>query len=177
MDLLSVCIISVICIYILMLKATISQLKEDNEKIKKRNYIEYTELSLKMNSEFKKEILNCYVQIDEFQKEICYLLDYKIRFNRLMDELKIKGSNDVLKEALELLKYKQKNINEMYQVWKERIVTERETQERELIENIDKHSLYKQNEFRDRVYKVIMEINNIQEDVNRLLSKNNREGI
>jgi len=46
-----------------------------------------------------------------------------------------------------------------------------------LIENIDKHSLYKQNEFRDRVYKVIMEINNIQEDVNRLLSKNNREGI
>lgn len=130
-----------------------------------------------MNSEFKKEILNCYVQIDEFQKEICYLLDYKIRFNRLMDELKIKGSNDVLKDALELLKYKQKNINEMYQVWKERIVTERETQERELIENIDKHSLYKQNEFRDRVYKVIMEINNIQEDVNRLLSKNNREGI
>ena len=177
MDLLSVCIISVICIYILMLKARISKIKEDNEKIKKRNYIEYTELSLKMNSEFKKEILNCYVQIDEFQKEICYLLDYKIRFNRLMDELKIKGSNDVLKEALELLKYKQKNINEMYQVWKERIVTERENQERELIENIDKHSLYKQNEFRDRVYKVIMEINNIQEDVNRLLSKNNREGI
>lgn len=36
MDLLSVCIISVICIYILMLKATISQIKEDNEKIKKK---------------------------------------------------------------------------------------------------------------------------------------------